>query len=86
MKRRLLLRLQRSLQRLDLRTRAREPEPVDRAWHSMLARIDDVSFRSVSPGSSTRGLPLRSSGPTALDEESERRLRAAEQALNRIRL
>jgi hypothetical protein len=59
-KRRLLLRLRRSLQRLDLRRHVREPEPVDHAWHSMLARI--------------------------ANEESERRLRAAEQALNRMHL
>jgi hypothetical protein len=56
----LLLRLQRSLQRLDLRRQVREPQPVDREWHSMLARI--------------------------AHEESERRLRAAEQALNRMHL
>ena len=59
MKRRLLLRLRRSLRRLDLRARVRE-EPADRAWNSMLARI--------------------------ASEDSERRLRAAEQALNRGRI
>jgi hypothetical protein len=56
----LLLRLRRSLRRLDLRTHVREQEPADRAWNSMLARI--------------------------AYEDSERRLRAAEWALNQGRL
>jgi hypothetical protein len=56
---RLLLRLRRSLRRLDLRVPVREPEPTDRAWYRMLARI--------------------------ASEERERRLRAAERALNQVR-
>jgi TorA maturation chaperone TorD len=35
----LLLRLRRSLRRLDLRPHAGQQEPADRAWSSMLARI-----------------------------------------------
>jgi TorA maturation chaperone TorD len=35
----LLLRLRRSLRRLDLRPYAGQQEPADRAWSSMLARI-----------------------------------------------
>jgi hypothetical protein len=56
---RLLLRLRKSLRRLDLGPRRLTPgEPADRAWHSMLARLDL--------------------------EDRERRLRAAEAALNRL--
>jgi hypothetical protein len=36
---RLLLRLRRSLRRLDLRSHVGLQEPADRAWNSMLARI-----------------------------------------------
>jgi hypothetical protein len=51
--------LRKSLRRLDVRTqRIVEVEPADRAWHSMLARLDL--------------------------EDRERRLRAAEAALNRL--
>jgi len=53
---RLLVRIRRSIRRLDPRSRATEPEAVDRAWHKMLSRLDA--------------------------EERERRLRAAEAALN----
>jgi hypothetical protein len=54
-----LVRLRQSLRRLDLRVGIRKPEPADRAWYSLLARI--------------------------AAEESERRLRAAERALNEMR-
>jgi hypothetical protein len=57
----LLLRLRWSLRRLNLRGHVREPEPepADRAWYSLLARI--------------------------ASDESERRLKAAERALNQVR-
>jgi hypothetical protein len=53
-----LSRLRRSLKRIDMRGRRIETVPADRAWRSMLERLDNV--------------------------ERERRLRAAEAALNSL--